>query len=84
LTIDKQVVVKKRWRAYYNEEYYFIEYVEVKTFVEKYDELDDKLYEMGNYFRTREQAESVAKEVKGFLKNIRMTDEYRADRRRRS
>jgi hypothetical protein len=64
LDFDKQVVVKKRWRAYYNEEYYFIEYVEVKTFVEKYDELDDKLYEMGNYFRTREQAEKVAKEVR--------------------
>jgi hypothetical protein len=64
LDFDKQVVVKKRWRAYYNEEYYFIEYVEVKTFVEKYDELDDKLYEMGNYFRTREQAEKVAKEIR--------------------
>ena len=61
---DKKEIVKKRWRAYYNEEYYFIEYVEVKTFVEKYDELDDKLYEMGNYFRTREQAEKVAKEVR--------------------
>jgi hypothetical protein len=39
------------------------EYVE-SDFVEKYDELDDKLYEMGNYFRTREQAEKVAKEIR--------------------
>ena len=38
--------------------------VKVKTFVEKYDELDYKLYDIGNYFRTREQAEKVAKEIR--------------------
>ena len=54
----------KRWRADYNEEYYYIEDVKVKTFVEKYDELDYKLYDIGNYFRTREQAEKVAKEIR--------------------
>ena len=54
----------KRWRADYNEEYYYIEDVKVKTFVEKYDELDYKLYDIGNYFRTREQAEEVAKEIR--------------------
>ena len=54
----------KRWRAEYDEGYYYIEDVEVKTFVEKYDELDYKLYDIGNYFRTREQAEEVAKEIR--------------------
>ena len=57
----------KRWRADYNEEYYYIEDVEVKTFVEKYDELDYKLYDIGNYFRTREQAEEVAKEIRAIF-----------------
>ena len=57
----------KRWRADYNEEYYYIEDVKVKTFVEKYDELDYKLYDIGNYFRTREQAEEVAKEIRAIF-----------------
>ena len=57
----------KRWRADYNEEYYYIEDVEVKTFVEKYDEFDYKLYDIGNYFRTQEQAEKVANEIKAIF-----------------
>jgi hypothetical protein len=39
----------------------------LKTFVEKYDELDYKLYDIGNYFRTREQAEEVAKEIRAIF-----------------
>jgi hypothetical protein len=68
LDFDKQVVVKKRWRAYYNlKSTTFIEYVEVKTIerVKNTMSLMINYYEMGNYFRTREQAEKVAKEIRG-------------------
>ena len=57
----------KRWRAEYDEEYYYIEDVEVKTFIEKYDVLDDRYYNIGNYFRTREQAEEIAKEIRAIF-----------------
>lgn len=35
--------------------------------MEFYIKSDDNRYEIGNYFRTREQAESVAKEVKAIF-----------------
>lgn len=65
---DKKEIRNKRWRAEINEIYYHIgENGIVIKDMEFYIKSDDNRYEIGNYFRTREQAESVTKEVKAIF-----------------
>jgi len=62
---DKKEIVHKRWRAEKQETFYYIsEYGIVLSSVETLKTCDDCIYECGNYFRTKEQAEKVAKEVR--------------------
>lgn len=62
---DKKEIVKKRWRAYCESGYYYINSVnKIETENEYGDDVDDDRYEIGNYFRTKEQSEKVAKEIK--------------------
>lgn len=65
---DKKEIRNKRCREEINGIYYHIgENGIVIKDMEFYIKSDDNRYEIGNYFRTREQAESVAKEVKAIF-----------------
>lgn len=59
-----------RWRAKANETYYFIAIdVEVVDDIEDGGCVDDACYSVGNYFKTREAAERVAKQIREIFKN---------------
>ena len=65
---DKKEIRKKRWRADSDCGYYYINSINEIGLDNEYGyDVDDYRYEIGNYFRTREQAESVAKEVKAIF-----------------
>lgn len=61
---EKKEIRKKRWRAEINGIYFHIGENGIVIKDMEFFKADDYRYEIGNYFRTREQAESVAKEVK--------------------
>ena len=62
---EKKEIRKKRWRAEKQETFYYIsEYGAVSSAVETLNTCDDYIYKYGNYFRTKEQAEKVAEEIK--------------------
>ena len=60
-----------RWRAKENGEYYYIinSYFVVDNTFDRYSTLDKRIYESGNYFKTREAAEKVAEQIREILKN---------------
>ena len=59
-----------RWRAKANETYYFVIIdVEVMDNIEYGYSVDDACYSAGNYFKTREAAECVAKQIREIFKN---------------
>lgn len=65
---DKKEIVKKRWRAEGGGTFYYVsERGKILSTVEIFCGYDNDIYEYGNYFRTKEQAESVAKEVKAIF-----------------
>lgn len=54
----------KRWKPKYDEEYYFVQAVAlVGGYIWRDDGPDNKLYNLGNCFKTREEAEAKAQEV---------------------
>ena len=65
---EKKKIVKKRWRAEEDETFYCVYCVTSCGIVletwETYNEDDNMLFNSGNYFQTKEQAEKVAKEVR--------------------
>ena len=59
-----------RWRAQLDKEYYFVDNdCSVADTKDIYIELDNLMYEIGNYFRTREAAEKVAGQIRDIFKN---------------
>lgn len=59
-----------RWRAKKNETYYFIGIdVEVMDNIEYGYSVDDACYSAGNYFKTREAAEHVVRQIREIFKN---------------
>ena len=69
---DKKEIVHKRWRAEKQETFYYIsEYGIVLSAVETLKTCDDCIYKYGNYFRTKEQAEKVAKEIREVFKRYK-------------
>ena len=65
---EKKEIRKKRWRAEKQETFYYIsEYGIVLSAVETLKTCDDCIYKYGNYFRTKEIAEKVAKEIKAIF-----------------
>lgn len=59
-----------RWRAKENETYYFVGIdAEVIDNIEYGYSVDDACYSAGNYFKTREAAERVAKQIREIFKN---------------
>ena len=67
---EEKRVEKIRWRAKEGEHYSLLDRLtfEVDCYTERFDEIDTKLYNSGNYFRTNEQAEEAAKRVKEVLR----------------
>ena len=64
----------KRWRADYNKMFYFIEsYGEANCINDIRAESDTSKYELGNYFKTKEEAQKVidSKEWQEFWKKVR-------------
>ena len=62
---EKKKIVKKRWRAEKDETFYCVTScgIVLDTW-ETCNEDDNMLFNSGNYFQTKEQAEKVAKEVR--------------------
>lgn len=59
----------KRWRAEKNGEYWYVNpMLQVDKCHDTYYDDDDKCYNIGNYFRTREEAEEIADRFKEMLK----------------
>lgn len=59
-----------RWRAQIYEEYYFVDNdCSVMNTKDVYSGLDNLMYEVGNYFRTREAAEKVASQIRKIIKS---------------
>ena len=67
---EKKVEELPRWRANDGEHYYYVQYgCSVIEDFEIHDIEDDKCYECGNYFKTEEAAERVAKQIREIFKN---------------
>lgn len=67
---EEKKVEKTRWRAKEGEYYFALGRTtfEVYCYTESFDEIDAKLYNCGNYFRTQEQAAEAAKRVRETLR----------------
>lgn len=57
----------KRWRAEFDGAYYFVGAVGVSSCCETHCDIDNGRYELGNYFRTKEEAEKARKLMKDVL-----------------
>lgn len=63
------------WKAKRGERYYFVgTNGRISSYPNDNDFTDDCCYEFGNYFKTREQAESARKKIKHLLKLQRLHD----------
>ena len=67
---EEKKVEKTRWRAKEGEYYFALGRTtfEVYCYTERFDEIDAKLYNCGNYFRTQEQTAEAAKRVRETLR----------------
>ena len=65
--VNEEYGILKRWRAEENDCYYTIfgENIEKKSLA------DDKFYNLGNYFKTKEEAQKVKEELDKFWGKIR-------------
>lgn len=58
----------KRWRAEYHGHYFYIDSLgDVVETVDMGEYNDNRLYKVGNYFETKEEAKEVAKKVKALF-----------------
>ena len=69
---EEKRVEKIRWRAKRGKHYFLLDRLTFKVdcYIESFDEIDTKLYDSGNYFRTEEQAKEAAKHVKETLRKF--------------
>lgn len=65
--VNEKYGIPKRWRAKENDCYYTIfgENIEKKSLA------DDKFYNLGNYFKTKEEAEKIKEELDKFWAKVR-------------
>ena len=65
--VNEEYGISKRWRAKENDCYYTIfgENIEKKSLA------DDKFYNLGNYFKTKEEAQKVKEELDKFWAKVR-------------
>lgn len=70
--INEKYGIPKRWRAEENKNYYYIcDYEFIETNNEGGDDTDNFLFELGNYFKTKEEAEKVKEELDKFWAKVR-------------
>ena len=72
--VNEKYGIIKRWRADYNKMFYFIEsYGEANCINDIRAESDTSKYELGNYFKTKEEAQKVidSKEWQDFWAKVR-------------
>jgi hypothetical protein len=66
---EKKQVENIRWRAYIDCEYFFFtSKMSIERCLELHDGVDTARYEIGNYFKTKEEAEQKAEQIKKILK----------------
>lgn len=67
---EEKKVEKTRWRAKEGEYYFALGRTtfEVYCYTERFDEIDAKLYNCGNYFRTQEQTAEAARRIREALR----------------
>ena len=72
--INQKYGIPKKWRAEKYKEYCFLNsYGYIISCLDFYEESDNKNYELGNYFKTREEAQKVidSKEYHNFWAKVR-------------
>ena len=70
--INEKYGIPKRWRAEEGEEYYFLDgKCEIWNTNEIKKKIDDAFFKLGNYFKTKEEAEKVKKELDEFWAKVR-------------
>ena len=70
--INEKYGIPKRWRAEKEKEYFFVTGTnEITIDEEYYNEADNTRYELGNYFKTEEEAEKVKEELDKFWAKVR-------------
>lgn len=70
--INKKYGIPKRWRAEEGEEYYFLDgKCEIWNTYEEKKKIDNTFFEIGNYFKTKEEAEKVKIELDKFWERVR-------------
>ena len=70
--INEKYGIPKRWRAKEGEEYYFLDgKCEIWSTYENKKKIDDAFFKLGNYFKTKEEAEKVKKELDEFWERVR-------------
>ena len=64
--------IPKRWRAEENEVYYFLDgKCEIWSTIEEKKKVDNTFFELGNYFKTKEDAQKVKEELDKFWAKVR-------------
>ena len=70
--INEKYGIPERCRAKEREEYYFIDgKCEIWSTIEEKKKVDKTFFELGNYFKTKEEAEKVKKELGEFWAKVR-------------
>lgn len=70
--INKEYGIHKRWRAEYKDKYFAILNNGKILEIIDYEDIDDNIrYNLGNYFKTLEEAEKVKKELGKFWEKVR-------------
>ena len=63
--INEKYGIKKRWRAERGEEYYYINFqLKILFDEEDFAEIDEERYDIGNYFKTKQEAQEYAEYMK--------------------
>ena len=69
---NKKYGIPKRWRAKEGEEYYFLDgKCEIWSTYENKKKIDDAFFKLGNYFKTKEEAQKVKEELDDFWAKVR-------------
>lgn len=73
--VNEEYGIHKRWRAKQGEIYFFInsncKIDTTKNYINDWDKFDDINYELGNYFKTKEEAEKVKEELDKFWAKVK-------------
>ena len=70
--INKEFEVSKKWRAEKGKKYYFLNTeCEIRNIWEDKTKEDETRYNLGNYFKTKEEAEKVKAELDKFWAKVR-------------